>query len=208
MPSSSYFLNHPNNATVLESIMKTLKAKLNSASSLIRSPSSLSDPSCNQPPIPFSTFKYHKIDNSGSESHPSSPHLLLIDASMLEASKAFQSSVSFLSQVFKPDDWFQVLGLEIKKGYLHCIHITQNIPKSLSLFEMAVLADAVHNHNPLYLPFESQCYWFASMVCNMIKWVYTCNKVTYHIGDLLDYNYKIDSGLKIYFKCAQTPGAF
>jgi hypothetical protein len=186
---SSYFLNHPNSATVLKNIMKTLKTKLNSASSSIGSPSSLrvSDPSCSQPPIPLSTFQYHRIDDSGSESHPSeSPHLSLIDAATLKASKAFQSSASSSSQVFKADDRFQVLGSESKKDYLHCIHITKIVPKSLSLFEMAVLADAVHNHDPLYSPLKSQCYWFASMVCNVITQVYSCNEVTHHNEDLID----------------------
>ena len=183
---SSYFLKHPNSATVLKSIMKTLKAKLNSASSSIGSPSSLSDTSLNQPPIPLSTFPYQRIDDSGSESHPSESRLSFIDSATLKASKAFQSSGSSSSHVFKADDRFQVLGSESKKDYLNCIHITQIIPQSLSLFEMAVLADAVHNHDPLYSPLKSQCYWFSSMVCNVIAQVYTCDEVTRHNADCID----------------------
>jgi hypothetical protein len=47
----------------------------------------------------------------------------------------------------------------------------------LTLFELAVLADAVHDHDPLYSTLNSQCYWFARVICAVVEREYACSVV-------------------------------
>ena len=60
--------------------------------------------------------------------------------------------------------------------------MTQNIrqicPQSLSLFELVVLADAIHNYDPQYTVLKRQCFWFATTLCDVVIGEYDCITVT------------------------------
>ena len=225
----SYFTDHPDSATVLESIVKSLKEKLASLSTSVSSSSSLRDPSSDQHPIPLSTYQrndgYVSIppspstdtdgatvlesivatlkeklatlstsvtrsndsssslrdrssdqlpiplstyqSNDESLSIPPSP-LSLLDIATLKASDVVCSSMSSSSKAYRADDRF--IGAKNIGDYAKCIHnIRQIRPQSLSLFELAVLANAVHNHDPLYSTLKSQCYWYTLTVPLYLK---------------------------------------
>ena len=44
--------------------------------------------------------------------------------------------------------------------------------------ELVVLADTVHNHNPLNLILRRNCFWFASTVCDVIVKEYPCKSTS------------------------------
>jgi hypothetical protein len=50
-------------------------------------------------------------------------------------------------------------------------------PQSLSLFQVIILADVVHNYAPLYSLFRCQCYWFAFIICAVILKTCTCSSI-------------------------------
>jgi hypothetical protein len=82
-----------------------------------------------------------------------------------------------ISEVYEADDRF--IGTENIEDYNHHdLNLRQICPQSLSLFELAVLADTVHKHDPLYSTMRSQGYWFASTICDIISKEYACSEVT------------------------------
>src|SRR5271170_7416030 len=149
-PTPSRFTNHSDSGTVLKSIVQTLKE------------------------TPPST--YQMIDES--EPLTPSPQLPMFDAATLKAAKLFSGSMSSPSMVYKADDRF--LGSKnFKDDYaINSRNIRQIHPTSLSIFELAVLADTVHNHDPLYSIFKSQCYWFARTICDVVAKEYRCDVVS------------------------------
>lgn len=53
--------------------------------------------------------------------------------------------------------------------------IRQIAPASpLPLFDLVILADAVHKYDPTYTTLEHQCFWFASIICSVILDQYGC----------------------------------
>ena len=74
----------------------------------------------------------------------------------------------------------QFVGLQIIKAYVPSLENLWQIklkPNSLSLFDLAVLADSVHDHDPLYSVLKHHCYWFAGIVCAVIEKVYPCTTI-------------------------------
>lgn len=148
LPTPSYFTSHSDSDTVLQSVVQALKT----------TPSS-----------------YERIDEP--ESH--TPKLSILDTASLKAARLLSgSSMSSPSMIYRADDRF--LGSKLYNA--DYINKTRNIceirPASLSIFDFAVLADAVHNHDPLYSIFKSQCYWYAKTICDIIKKEYTCAVVS------------------------------
>lgn len=149
-PTPSRFTNHSDSGTVLKSIAQTLKETPPSTYQMIDEP---------EPPTP-------------------SPQLPMFDAATLKAAKLFSGSISSPSMVYKADDRF--LGSKNFKGdyAINSRNIRQIHPTSLSIFELAVLADTVHNHDPLYSVFKSQCYWYARTICDIVVKEYRCDVVS------------------------------
>jgi hypothetical protein len=173
-PPPSYFTDHPDSATVLENIMQTLKEKIATPSTSVSSSNGFS-PSLRDPSSDQHSISYQRIDKS--ETLPPSPNLSPFDAATSKATKAVHISMPSTSKVYKADDRF--IGERNIGDYAPWIHnITLILPESLSLFEMAVLADAVHNHDSLYSTMRNQGYWFASTICDVISKEYTCTEVT------------------------------
>jgi hypothetical protein len=149
-PTPSRFTNHSDSGTVLESIAQMLKVTPPSTYQMIDEP---------EPPTP-------------------SPQLPMFDAATLKAAKLFSGLMSSPSMVYKADDRF--LGSKrFKDDYaINSRNIRQIRPTSFSIFELAVLADTVHKHDPLYSVFQSQCYWYARMICDVVVKEYICDVVS------------------------------
>ena len=80
------------------------------------------------------------------------------------------------SPVYIANDTFRFgKTLELYAKSLHILH--QIKPLGLSFFEFAILADLIHNEEPDYSSLGTQCYWFASTICNIVEKVYTCSKI-------------------------------
>jgi hypothetical protein len=78
---------------------------------------------------------------------------------------------------FRADDRFiraQNFGLYASLNQ----NIRQLCPKNLSLFDLAVLADCVHNFDPHYTKFKHTCFWFSSIICDVVAKEYDCTMVS------------------------------
>jgi hypothetical protein len=153
-PPPSYFTDHPDNATVLESILQSLE-----------------ETPVDRHPTPPSTYQ------TIGESEPllTSPILPFFDAASPRATEAIHASLCSTSEVYEADDRFT----GAKNAYVPAaLFVRQIDPQSLSLFEFAVLADSVHKHDPLYSTLRNRSYWFASTICDVIANEYTCTVVT------------------------------
>jgi hypothetical protein len=85
------------------------------------------------------------------------------------------ASTQSTSSVVLADDRF--VGSKNLGAYANST-VNQVHPQSLSLFELAVLADAIHNHNPHYSTLPHQRFWFATTLCNIVVREYDCITVT------------------------------
>ena len=48
-------------------------------------------------------------------------------------------------------------------------------PSGLSFFELIILADSIHDQN--YSMLGTQCFWYVSIICNIVEQEYTCPKI-------------------------------
>ena len=53
--------------------------------------------------------------------------------------------------------------------------VRQIQPINLSLFELGILADVVHNEDPDYSLLKSQCYWFLHLIFEVVILLYGDN---------------------------------
>ena len=50
-------------------------------------------------------------------------------------------------------------------------------PHGLSLFHLIILANTVHDHDPMYSLLKRQCYWFANTIYHVVACSYNCTIV-------------------------------
>ena len=50
--------------------------------------------------------------------------------------------------------------------------VCQIVPVNLSLFELGILVDTIHNDAPDYKLFKNQCYWFMLMIFKLVLRLY------------------------------------
>ena len=106
-----------------------------------------------------------------------SPYQLPSSSASLATTGTLYTSTQSTSRVYIADDHF--VGSKISGAYADLtLNITQIRPQSLSLFELAVLADTIHNHDPLYSILKHQCFWFVTTLCNVVTREYDCIMVT------------------------------
>jgi hypothetical protein len=161
-PPPSYFTDHPDSATVLKSIVEALKATpANSSTSVSRSNTT--------PPSTCEMIGESELLTPSSK-------LQFLDPASLRAMEAIDAPKCSISQVYKADDRFTGgRNLELHAHAARNVH--QIFPHSLSLFEFAVLADTVHNHDPLFSTLKSGCYWFVRVICNVLTKEYSCSVI-------------------------------
>jgi hypothetical protein len=124
---------------------------------------------------------YQAVDeatySSTSSSTSSLQQLSLKDSAALALSGAAHASSHSVSSTFLAYDTFR--GGRSVEQYAHSIHnIRQLSPSGLSLFDLVVLADCIHESEPDYTTLGTQCFWFASMVCNVVEQEYTSDVIT------------------------------
>lgn len=178
-PSSEYFTDHPKSKTVIKSIVEILKE---TPPAIIESLLKLTTNDSSASPALDTHHPYQAIvdDSQSTTSSPNTPFygLKLLDAASLATAKAAHFFTHSSSKVYRADDRFVGMKNLIGLGATSTLNIRQIQPLSLSLFDLAVLADSVHNHDPLYSIFGSHCYWFANIICNVIEKEYKCQTVT------------------------------
>ena len=166
------FLDHPENAAVLASIINTLKEL---PSSLLSSlPPTDSEDESSPPDSPSDPLL-------GSTSSPSPSKTLrnLIDAGTLVSVSAVHASIESTGKLKLSAAKDQFTGgkdVEATGSVLGQV-VWQIQPQELTLFQVAVLADVVHEYAPLYSLFRRQCYWFAFIICAVIMRICTCSSV-------------------------------
>ena len=109
----------------------------------------------------------------GSPSH----QLPFLDSASLASTRTLHTSTQSICCLYLADDHF--LGAKHFENYaVSTLNIKQIRPQSLSLFELAVLADTIHNHDPQYSILKHQCFWFATTLCHVVGREYKCTMVT------------------------------
>ena len=128
---------------------------------------------------------YPAVQRDDFDLPPSSTHKpSFFEAASLSAVQLVHTSTqSSTSKAYKAEDHF--LGTKKVKGSAEAYtRIRVITPKSLSLFDLVVLADAVHVHDPLYSILKHQCYWFACTTLNVVESVYKGNGAAHDEGHI------------------------
>ena len=162
---SSYFMTHSDSLSILETIVQAL-----------RDLPECFRPNSNDSPPPIDELE-STAGSTVSSPNASSRNLSFLDTASLSAVNVVGASMSSVSTDYHADDRF-VGGKHLETYALYSHNIQQIACNSLSLFDLVVLADTVHNHNPLYSIFKSQCFWFCSIICRIISREYDCNSAT------------------------------
>jgi hypothetical protein len=159
----------------LSSIPLSLKAPLLPSASI----GLLSESQPSRAPLcPYQAVASDEIELTPPTRHPSPSHELPpIDSASLATARALYTSTQSTSSVYLADDRF--VGSKNLGAYADStLNIKQIRPQSLSLFELAVLADTIHNYDPHYSTFKHQCFWFATAVCDVVVREWNCITVT------------------------------
>lgn len=100
----------------------------------------------------------------------------LMDMVALTLSTSSRASMQLSSPLYLASDTFR--GGKGINLYAKSCHIMKQIQISnLSFFELAVLAHSIHEAEPNYSVLGTQCYWFATTICNIIESVYDCTSI-------------------------------
>ena len=157
-PPDAKYTDHPDHIAIVKRVVEAARDTL------------LSRPT---PPFP-----YESLGESESTPGPSSANvsLTLLGAAALVSTKPSQSSTPSISGVYITDDQF--IGGQHAPSYTSSSHnIQQFLPQELSLFDLVVIADTVHTHDPIYSILGGHCYWFANLICEVVKKEYDCSIV-------------------------------
>lgn len=170
LSSQIHFTEHPDSAKVLKSIVQTLKeVPANLLASASRSTESLAS---SNPLSPYQVVTTDEFELT--PSMPSPSYLLpFFDTASLAATSATQTPIQ---STYRAEDRFigsKSLGLHANLA----LNIRHICPQSLSLFDLAVLADTVHEHDPLYSMLKHQHFWFARIICDVVERVYVCTTI-------------------------------
>ena len=180
-PPLDYFSSHPDYATVLKSIVETLKEVPTSIlESMSRPNDSESETSIPLLPLSDSTHTPYQplTDEPEFKPSPARASPSLFDAATLAGTKVAHASMASSSTFHEADDRFT--GSRNTEAYVPSLHVMRQLKfpsKTLSLFSAACLADSVHKHDPLYSPLQSHCLWFASIFIDVLERVCDCTSV-------------------------------
>ena len=160
-----YFTQCPDSEMVLKSIQLALQ-DMSAAASNIGSTSHQAFaqgwPSTSPSESPFPLLPLTIDHISPSNSIPT-PQSILISWSLAKAvAAACSSAQSFPIQLEAEDTISVVRSQDLGKS------IRQYEPDGLSLFDVVMLSHVVHKLAPTYALFESQCYWFANVIFEVI----------------------------------------
>ena len=175
------FLDHPDNASVITSIIDTLKELPASFLSSVPSTSDSEDESSSDADSSDPISPSNPLLGSTSSPSPSHSSLLrnMIDSGTLVSANAIHVSTKSMGKLklaYAQDQFTGGNDVDASGSVLGQV-VWQIQPQSLSLFKVVVLADVVHNYAPLYSLFKRQCYWFAFIICAVILKTCTCSSI-------------------------------
>jgi hypothetical protein len=192
-PNKEYFSNHPGSDTVVQSIIRTLKDMPSTVLASITTASSsfaTTGTPARDLPIPLfdiSSSPYHPIidepesaqePDDEPDNKPKRNQLPWFDAATLAGTKALRVLMQFSNAPYRAEDRFIGSGnVEIYVPALHNLRQVKLEASTLPLFDLAVLADCVHNLAPLYSLLEHHCYWFVQILCAVIEKSYPCTTI-------------------------------
>ncbi len=159
------FIASPDSKSVLESIQQALQ-DMSAAASNIAS-TSLQVFALGRPSPPLSESMIPLLPSTNVHASPSNstpPSSSYLSRSLSAAVAATRSS-SRSSPAVKLEAEDTILG--VKKQDLGR-SMRQYDPEGLCLFQLVVLAHVVHKIAPTYALFESQCYWYANVIFEVI----------------------------------------
>ncbi len=166
-PDQRSFSNHPGSQTVLQSIIHTLKETVSSSLPTTRTPAhDISFPLFDFTHIP--SPPYHPLIDEPEVAHepdnrPKRNPLPWFDAATLAGIRALHALTQVSAIPYHADDRF--VGSKNMGTYVPFLHNLRQIklePGTLSLFDLAVLADCVHNHQ---------------LICAIIEKLYPCTTI-------------------------------
>lgn len=148
-PSDDYFNNHPESYSILQSIFQSrpFQDLDESEQSLLSRDSILDTASVAATKIVYSTS----------------------NASV----SASASSVSLTGRYEAKDCFIGAKNIDVYGVYTR--NVNQVHPQSLFLFDLLILADVVHDYDPIYSLLKSQCFWYACTICKVVSMEYTCS---------------------------------
>lgn len=132
-------------------------------------PTAPADPSQNIPLLAITPSS----ESLASESSSPSPTPSIRDIASLASMRAMHRSLEVLSGSRRAGDQF-VVGRLPAQDYGGGRIMRQLKPIDLTFFQLIILAQTVHDHDPLYTLFKRQCYWYANTIYDAIQQSYRC----------------------------------
>jgi hypothetical protein len=173
-PNPDYFSSHPNSDTVLESIVHTLKEMPSTILASLTTSGS-NDSSSSLTSYHPRVINQLESDQLESDHEPECNASTLFDAVTLADTQVLHASTQSTRTSYHAEDRFvgsQIVEAYVPSSSLHNLRQIKLELGTLSLFDFAVLADCVHNHDPLYSLLEHRCYWFAQIIFAVIEKLY------------------------------------
>jgi hypothetical protein len=162
---------------VMDSIIRILRELPHSSISSFLQMFPSSRPARSSEPEETSIRLLDRTEPESPRPGPSPVRLPILDAASLIAAKAAFSSSQSSLPVYVVHNRF--VGGKLSEFYAPMFHnIQQILPDSLSLFDFVILENTVHDHDPDYTLFSRQCFWFVSVVCNVVIKDYNCTFTT------------------------------
>lgn len=169
----SYFTSHSDSGAILDTIVKYLKEKATGSRSNDSSESLPLHPLATEPTALYPYLDLIEDPELPTEStegypNPSPLNLSLRDAVSLSVVGALSASVRSSTTTYHAEDSFRG-GTHVDVYAPGLRNVRQIECSKFSLFDLAVLADTVHNYDPLYSILKSQCYWYARIICDIVE---------------------------------------
>jgi hypothetical protein len=125
-----------------------------------------------------------------SANHPVASDLSLRDALSLSAAATSHAALSHLDKAVKMKAVDQILGEDAigLRRYGVGQNARQVTPSDLKLFDLVVLAEAIHNVAPDYSTLRHNCYWFANALLDAV--IELCHTDTLE-NSLHDHRFKL-----------------
>ena len=97
----------------------------------------------------------------------------LLDITSLASIRAMHQSMDSISGSKQAGDQF-IVGRHPSHVYGGGQIMRQLQPSNLTFFQLIILAEIVHNHDPLYQLFKRQCYWYSNTIYQTIAQSFPC----------------------------------
>ena len=184
----SYFTSHPDSRLFLDTILRQLVSPSSSTQTLNPNESHENIPLLDTSSSSSSTSSFSRAADTSSSPSTSflsraadtstSSFSRLMGAASLASTQAipWSRNIVLKSTTVKAMDQFLV-GQHARSTHGSGQIVRQLQPHGLTLFHLIILANIVHNHDPLYSLLKRQCYWFANTIFYVILKNFICTNV-------------------------------